>query len=202
MKKKIVFFCYGVAAFLFLLMTFGAWLADLAGTASGRCSARELTPTQLTMYDLRQNDDGTLTVIGGDPQLLYPVSDGERIRSIRLRLSAPIHGEGALYYLKNGQTDFSGRQIVLSAFGEEQDFTYRLPRFTRCTVLRLDLGCGIGDTFAIEELYLNAPQPLSAYLSVSPRLVAELLFLPLLAACAVITGIQLLHSPKNSENGG
>ena len=198
-KKWILCLCYGIAALVFLLMTVGAWLADRVSAASGRLTAETLTAEDLTLTDLRRNADGTLTVTGGDPQLLYRVPEGRSVRGVQLRLSAPVRGECSLYYLKDGQTDFSGRQTVLSAYGEEQDFTYLLPCFVRCTALRLDTGCTVGDTFAVEQLRLNASLPLSAYLSVGPRTAAVFLFCPLLAACAVITAAELLCVPKKTE---
>ncbi|MCI2047012.1 MAG: hypothetical protein LKJ90_04785 [Faecalibacterium sp.] len=181
---------------LIYLLTLVGWLIFSTAllTADQKAQKQGLMPTQaVTQSDfsllnvLKANDK--LVCITTDPQLWWYNYDGIRVRTLTMTANYSKNPlEICLFYLKDGQADFSLDQRVYPVQNEDGTYTFTLPT-TKVSRLRLDI---CSDTCVIRDfaVTINAPRPAWRYYVPSNWYLFLMLILPGLAASAV----SLLHN--------
>lgn len=155
------------------LLALAAWLvlgavhfgSDSAAKAQGRLTEETLPVTSWQLVGLTQNEDGTLTTVDGDPQLILEDVDGRVVRTISYTVQ--FDGEAremCLYYTTKVGEDYSADRRVFPENRGDGQYVYTLPR-TSLAALRLD-PCSPEEnktvTLTMSGITLNAADTLPA----------------------------------------
>ena len=155
------------------LLALAVWLvlgavhfgSDAAARAQGRLTEETMAVTDWQLVGLTQNEDGTLTTVDGDPQMILENVDGRVVRTISY--TAQFDGEAremCLYYTTKVGEDYSADRRVFPQSVGEGRYIYTLPR-TSLAALRLD-PCSPEEnktvTLAVRDITLNAADTLPA----------------------------------------
>ena len=110
------------------LLALAAWLvlgaahfgSDALAKAQGRLAEETMAVTDWQLVGLTQNEDGTLTTVDGDPQMILENVDGRVVRTISY--TAQFDGEAremCLYYTTKVGEDYSAdRRVFPQSVGE------------------------------------------------------------------------------------
>ncbi len=187
MKKMLS--CDGLKKYLLLYMYVALVLLHVIfGVVSAITDALTMPPPKqlgfedFTLHDLSINEDGTLTAIGSDPQLVYS-GDPQQVRSIYYRLAQPSEGTVCLYYTQQQGQDYSNHMRLFPPFGRSDEALYILPR--NAVNIRLDIGSVAGEVYDVRSITLNEPIPFWSYFSMTNREIVLAILLPLLLCSAV-----------------
>ena len=158
--------------------------------------------TDWQLVGLTQNEDGTLTTVDGDPQMILENVDGRVVRTISY--TAQFDGEAremCLYYTTKVGEDYSADRRVFPQSVGEGRYIYTLPR-TSLAALRLD-PCSPEEnktvTLAVRDITLNAVDTLPAvwqYFVPTWYQAFCLVLYPALAAAAVSMIFAVLKKEK------
>ena len=155
------------------LLALAAWLvlgaahfgSDALAKAQGRLAEETMAVTDWQLVGLTQNEDGTLTTVDGDPQMILENVDGRVVRTISY--TAQFDGEAremCLYYTTKVGEDYSADRRVFPQSVGEGRYIYTLPR-TSLAALRLD-PCSPEEnkavTLTMSDITLNAADTLPA----------------------------------------
>ena len=192
------------------LLALAVWLvlgavhfgSDAIARAQGRLAEETLPVTGWQLVGLVQNEDGTLTTVDSDPQMILENVDGRVVRTISY--TAEFDGEAremCLYYTTKVGEDYSAdRRVFPQNLGDGQ-YVYTLPR-TSLAALRLD-PCSPEEnktvTLTISSLTLNAAATLPAvwqYFVPTWYQVFCLVLYPALAAAAVSIILAVFQKKK------
>lgn len=139
--------------------------SDSLAHAQGRLTEETMAVTDWQLVGLTQNEDGTLTTVDGDPQMILENVDGRVVRTISY--TAQFDGEAremCLYYTTKVGEDYSADRRVFPQSVGEGRYIYTLPR-TSLAALRLD-PCSPEEnktvTLAVRDITLNAADTLPA----------------------------------------
>ena len=112
--------------------------SDSLARAQGRLTEETMAATDWQLVGLTSNDDGTLTTVDGDPQMILEDVGSRVVRTISY--TAEFDGEAremCLYYTTKVGEDYSAdRRVFPQSLGSGQ-YVYTLPR-TSLAALRLD----------------------------------------------------------------
>ena len=181
---------------LIYLLTLVGWLlfstalfsSDQKARYAGQMPTEAITQNDLSLLNVLKAND-KLVCITTDPQLWWYNYEDVRVRTLTMTASYSKNPlEICLFYLKDGQKDFSLDQRVYPVQNEDGTYTFTLPT-TNIARLRLDI---CSDTCVIRDftLTLNAPRAAWRYYVPSNWYLFLMLILPGLAASA----ISLLHN--------
>ena len=176
--------------------------SDSLAHAQGRLTGETMAVTDWQLVGLTQNEDGTLTTVDGDPQMILENVDGRVVRTISY--TAQFDGEAremCLYYTTKIGEDYSAdRRVFPQSLGSGQ-YVYTLPR-TSLAALRLD-PCSPEEnktvTLAVRDITLNAADTLPAvwqYFVPTWYQAFCLVLYPALAAAAVSMIFAVLKKEK------
>lgn len=192
------------------LLALAVWLvlgvvhfgSDAAARAQGRLAEETMAVTDWQLVGLTQNEDGTLTTVDGDPQMILENVDGRVVRTISY--TAQFDGEAremCLYYTTKVGEDYSADRRVFPQSVGEGRYIYTLPR-TSLAALRLD-PCSPEEnktvTLAVRDITLNAADTLPAvwqYFVPTWYQAFCLVLYPALAAAAVSMIFAVLKKEK------
>ena len=186
------------------LLALAAWLvlSDALAKAQGRLAEETMAVTDWQLVGLTQNEDGTLTTVDGDPQMILENVDGRVVRTISY--TAQFDGEAremCLYYTTKVGEDYSADRRVFPQSVGEGRYIYTLPR-TSLTALRLD-PCSPEEnktvTLTVRDITLNAADTLPAvwqYFVPTWYQAFCLVLYPALAAAAVSMIFAVLKKEK------
>lgn len=139
--------------------------SDSLARAQGRLTEETMAAADWQLVGLTPNDDGTLTTVDGDPQMILENVDGRVVRTISY--TAQFDGEAremCLYYTTKVGEDYSADRRVFPQSVGEGRYIYTLPR-TSLAALRLD-PCSPEEnktvTLAVRDITLNAADTLPA----------------------------------------
>ncbi len=122
-----------------------------------------LTVNDFELIDLAVNDDLSLTSTWYDAQMIY--KSKAEIKSIYYILENSSTGEICSYYLKNEGEDFSNHNRLFPEFSVKNEAFYIYPSDT--TIIRLDIGSVLGETYEFKEIVLNKDIPFLKYFSLT-----------------------------------
>ena len=192
------------------LLALAVWLvlgavhfgSDAAARAQGRLAEETMAVTDWQLVGLTPNEDGTLTTVDGDPQMILENVDGRVVRTISY--TAQFDGEAremCLYYTTKVGEDYSADRRVFPQSVGEGRYIYTLPR-TNLAALRLD-PCSPEEnktvTLAVRDITLNASDTLPAvwqYFVPTWYQAFCLVLYPALAAAAVSMIFAVLKKEK------
>ena len=176
--------------------------SDALAKAQGRLAEETMAVTGWQLVGLTQNEDGTLTTVDGDPQMILENVDGRVVRTISY--TAQFDGEAremCLYYTTKVGEDYSADRRVFPQSVGEGRYIYTLPR-TSLAALRLD-PCSPEEnktvTLAVRDITLNAVDTLPAvwqYFVPTWYQAFCLVLYPALAAAAVSMIFAVLKKEK------
>ena len=176
--------------------------SDSLARAQGRLTEETMAVTGWQLVGLTQNEDGTLTTVDGDPQMILENVDGRVVRTISY--TAQFDGEAremCLYYTTKVGEDYSADRRVFPQSAGEGRYVYTLPR-TSLAALRLD-PCSPEEnktvTLAVSDITLNAADTLPAvwqYFVPTWYQAFCLVLYPALAAAAVSMIFAVLKKEK------
>lgn len=156
---------YLLALAVWLVLGAAHFGSDAAAKAQGRLAEETMPVTDWQLVGLTQQDDGTLTTVDGDPQMILENVDGRVVRTISY--SAEFDGEAremCLYYTTKIGEDYSADRRVFPQSVGGGRYIYTLPR-TSLAALRLD-PCSPEEnktvTLTMSGLTLNAADTLPA----------------------------------------
>ena len=156
---------YLLALAVWLVLGAAHFGSDAAAKAQGRLAEETMAVTDWQLVGLTQQDDGTLTTVDGDPQMILENVDGRVVRTISY--SAEFDGEAremCLYYTTKIGEDYSADRRVFPQSVGGGRYIYTLPR-TSLAALRLD-PCSPEEnkivTLAVRDITLNAAATLPA----------------------------------------
>ena len=139
--------------------------SDSLARAQGRLTEETMAATDWQLVGLTPNDDGTLTTVDGDPQMILENVGDRVVRTISY--TAQFDGEAremCLYYTTKVGEDYSADRRVFPQSVGEGRYIYTLPR-TSLAALRLD-PCSPEEnktvTLAVRDITLNAADTLPA----------------------------------------
>ena len=190
--------CYLLAVAAWVLLGAVHLGSDALAKGQGRLTEETLAVTDWQLVGLVQNEDGTLTTVDGDPQMILENVDGRVVRTISY--TAEFEGDAremCLYYTTKVGEDYSADRRVFPQNLGGGRYIYTLPR-TSLAALRLD-PCSPDEgkvvTMAISGITLNDAAALPAawqYFLPSWYQLFCLILYPALAAAAVATIRKLL----------
>ena len=142
--------------------------SDSLARAQGRLTEETMAATDWQLVGLTPNEDGTLTTVDGDPQMILEDVSGQVVRTLSYTVTFDGDArEMCLYYTTKVGEDYSqDRRVFPQNLGNGQ-YLYTLPR-TSIAALRLD-PCSPDEnktvdlTFAPATLTLNAASTLPAW---------------------------------------
>lgn len=112
--------------------------SDSLARAQGRLTEETMATTDWQLVGLTPNDDGTLTTVDGDPQMILENVGDRVVRTISY--TAQFDGEArelCLYYTTKVGEDYSADRRVFPRSVGDGRYIYTLPR-TSLAALRLD----------------------------------------------------------------
>lgn len=178
--------------------------SDSLARAQGRLTGETMAVTDWQLVGLTQNEDGTLTTVDGDPQMILENVDGRVVRTISY--TAQFDGEAremCLYYTTKVGEDYSADRRVFPRSVGEGRIIYTLPR-TSLAALRLD-PCSPEEskavTLTMSSITLNAADTLPhfwQYFVPSWYQAFCLVLYPALAAAAVSMAAAIVPGRKRN----
>ena len=155
------------------LLALAAWLvlgtahfgSDALAKAQGRLAEETMAVTDWQLVGLTQNEDGTLTTVDGDPQMILEDVSGRVVRTVSYNVEFDGDSrEMCLYYTTKTGEPYSQDRRVFPKVLADGTYVYTLPR-TQIVALRLD-PCSpdenktVGLTFTPQSITLNAASTL------------------------------------------
>ena len=185
--KRPVAALYLLGVGLLLLYLLADLALDTALYATGLLQEKTVTLAdagQYALIDLEQADDGSLTSVTGDAQLL--LTPGTLVRRLRLKVgyTAGEGGEKDLYYHLPGFGYTPLLRVWPAPAADGKDLVYTVPRIAGQN-LRLDLADTAGVTLRLEAIVLNERPAWYTYLIPTAWQLFWLAVLPGLAGCAL-----------------
>ena len=142
--------------------------SDALAKAQGRLAEETMAVTDWQLVGLTQNEDGTLTTVDGDPQMILEDVAGQVVRTLSYTVTFDGDArEMCLYYTTKVGEDYSQDRRVFPQNLGDGHYLYTLPR-TSIAALRLD-PCSPDEnktvdlTFAPAALTLNAADTLPSW---------------------------------------
>lgn len=194
------------------LLALAVWLvlgavhfgSDAAARAQGRLAEETMAVTDWQLVGLTPNEDGTLTTVDGDPQMILENVGDRVVRTISY--TAQFDGEArelCLYYTTKVGEDYSADRRVFPRSVGEGRYIYTLPR-TSLAALRLD-PCSPEEnkavTLTMSGITLNAADTLPhfwQYFVPSWYQTFCLVLYPALAAAAVSMAAAIVPDRKRN----
>ena len=155
------------------LLALAAWLvlgaahfgSDALAKAQGRLAEETMAVPDWQLVGLTQNEDGTLTTVDGDPQMILEDVSGRVVRTVSYNVEFDGDSrEMCLYYTTKTGEPYSQDRRVFPKVLADGTYVYTLPR-TQIVALRLD-PCSpdenktVGLTFTPQSITLNAASTL------------------------------------------
>ena len=139
--------------------------SDSLARAQGRLTEETMAATDWQLVGLTPNDDGTLTTVDGDPQMILEDVSGRVVRTVSYNVEFDGDSrEMCLYYTTKTGEPYSQDRRVFPKVLADGTYVYTLPR-TQIVALRLD-PCSpdenktVGLTFTPQSITLNAASTL------------------------------------------
>ena len=182
-KGHIAAACYLAALLVWLCIGTAHLAGDGIAALRGRMPETMLKASDFTLMDLNPVGN-VLSCASADPQMHWTNTQNIRVRGVTLRaVYDKLPQEICLYYLLEGQTDFSREQRVFPTQRADGSYVFMLPR-TDIAALRLDV-CSAYCVISDFSLTLNTPAAFWQYYLPGWWGMFELLLYPGLAACAI-----------------
>lgn len=164
-RGALLWTAYLLALAVWLVLGAAHFGSDAVAKAQGRLAEEVLPVNSWQLVGLTQQDDGTLTTVDGDPQMILENVDGRVVRTISY--TAQFDGEPremCLYYTTKVGEDYSADRRVFPQSVGDGRYIYTLPR-TSLAALRLD-PCSPEEnktvTLTVSDITLNAADTLPA----------------------------------------
>lgn len=180
--RRLVALCYIVFFLFSVLFSVGLWAQEQMVRASGLLPQQTLEFSDFELSDLSQ-DGKVLTsqsvdprmVMKNPPQYVYQVTVyGEFI--------GQDPGEFCVFYKTSpGQEEFDANYRVWAKDNSDGSYTFEMPH-TKIYGLRMDPGIYTGVQFSVENIVINSPRSLAAYLTPSLSWLLAQAAVPLIAA--------------------
>ena len=139
--------------------------SDSLARAQGRLTEETMAATDWQLVGLTPNEDGTLTTVDGDPQMILEDVSGRVVRTVSYNVEFDGDSrEMCLYYTTKTGDPYSQDRRVFPKVLADGTYVYTLPR-TQIVALRLD-PCSpdenktVGLTFTPQSITLNAASTL------------------------------------------
>ena len=190
-----------LVAAVYLLAWAAAFVCAAVQLASDACarSAGTLQRQQLSLADLQpvnaRVEDGVLISENEDPQLLYTVSPGTRLKTLRFAASydkTPY--ERCLYYTTEEDGAFSVGKRVWPVENADGSLTFTLPRGVRA--IRLDPGSRTDLHITVREIVLNEERGALSYFVPAADTLVLLLIVPGLCAAVLQCGLDIAEERR------
>ena len=196
--------CYAGGLLVFLAVQGWAFAQNRLAYRSGQLQTARLVLAdfEFDAQELELQEDGTLLSVGGDPQLRL-LDKERRVENVSLRCRWRLNPILVNAFWAAPQQAYSPRRMAYAIPTDGADF-FLLPA-AGVQGLRLDLGTAVGNTITVEEIVINQPRPLWAFLRPTAGQALLLALLPGGLACGLWLAPQLLPlklAKKAGENHG
>ncbi len=180
-----------LVAAVYVLAWFGAFccgLVELAADAYAR-RAGTLAETQLSLADFQAvnaavEKENVLVSENEDPQLLYAVPEGQRLKTLTLAVEySKTPYERCIYYSTTEPGAFSGAKRVWPVENADGSLSFTLPRGVK--YIRLDPGSRSGLRMEFVSVTANAERGAADYLVPDAGTLAMLVLVPGLCAAGL-----------------